>query len=249
MNEFRTAATQRNLSPEDTDLIEVTLMTLLALDKLLHLLRDRSEQLELLGLRLTWEEQRIIAWKERRQVLEDIKSFLTTRARWSVDVYATLTDQGSSPYMGSRFMSPPPGPARPSSALSLRRDSVASISSESSTAGLSLPSRSARYRLAETLSHDAAILSGRLTTLNHAKVVAAGKTLDKFIDMSRKPVPDEILDEQDALEDKAVKELESVGKFMMAVVMQWKRCLNINLSFLLSIHPKPSLEPMSIIAI
>lgn len=190
------------------------------------MLRDRSEQLELLGLRLTWEEQRVIAWKERRQILEDIKTFLTTRARWSVDVYDNLNDQTQqSPYMGNRFMSPPPGPTRPTSALSLRRDSVASISSEPSIAGISFPSRSARYKLAETLSHDAAVLSGRLTTLNHAKVVAAGKTLDKFIDTSRKPVPDEILDEQDVLEDKAVKELESVGKFVMAVVMQWKRYL------------------------
>ncbi|GJJ07450.1 hypothetical protein Clacol_001652 [Clathrus columnatus] len=217
------AATRRNLSPEDTDLIELTLTTLLALDRLLHLLRNRSEQLELLGLRITWEDQRVIAWKERRQILEDIKSFLCTRARWSIDVYETLNDQAPSPYLGSRFMSPPPGPGRPSSALSLRRDSVASVSSESSIAGLSLLSRSARFKLAETLSHDAAILSGRLTTLNHAKVMAAGKTLDKLIDTSRKPVPDEILDEQDTLEDKAVKELESVGKFVMAIVMQWKR--------------------------
>ena len=53
--------------------------------------------------------------------------------------------------------------------------------------------------------------------------MAAGKTLDKLIDASRKPVPDEILDEQDRLEDKAIKELDSLGKFAMAVVMQWKR--------------------------
>ena len=57
---FVLAATQRNLSPEDTDLIEITLTTLFALDKLLHLLRDHSELLNLLGICLTWEEQRFL---------------------------------------------------------------------------------------------------------------------------------------------------------------------------------------------
>ncbi|KAG9088096.1 hypothetical protein FS749_002417, partial [Ceratobasidium sp. UAMH 11750] len=51
------AATQRNLSREDTDLIEVTLTTLRALDQLLHLLRSRSDNLDLMAMRLTWEEQ------------------------------------------------------------------------------------------------------------------------------------------------------------------------------------------------
>lgn len=209
------AATQRNLSPEDTDLIEVTLTTLLALDKLLHLLRDRSESLELLSLRLTWEEQRNIAWRERRLLLDEINKFLTTRTRWSIDTYEPILASSSSE---ARFSSP-----RPSSALSMRRDSTASTSSETSVMTYGLLSRTARFKLAEQLSHDAAVFASRLTALNHTKVSAAGKTLDKLIDNSRKPVPDEVLDEQDHLEDKAVKELETFGKFIMAVVMQWKR--------------------------
>ena len=44
-NIFPAAAAQRNLSPADTDLIELTLTTIYALDKLFHLLRDRSENL------------------------------------------------------------------------------------------------------------------------------------------------------------------------------------------------------------
>src|ERR1700730_6066012 len=63
------AATQRNLSPEDTDLIELTLTTICALDKLLHLLRDRSDNLDLLGIRLIWEELRAAAWTERRNII------------------------------------------------------------------------------------------------------------------------------------------------------------------------------------
>lgn len=221
------AATQRNLSPDDTDLIELTLTTLLALDKLLHLLRDRSELLDLLSLRLTWDEQRVASWKERRSLLSDLQVFLRTRARWSLDTYEQ-SPFTPSPSPALRFTSPSPSPSpRPSSSLARRRDSaasLASISSDTSSGPSAVFSRSTRYKLAELLSHDAALFSGRLTSLNHSKVMAAGKTLDKLIDASRKPVPDEILDEQDRLEDKAIKEIETIGKFAMAVVMQWKRC-------------------------
>lgn len=78
------ATSGKRLSAEDTDLIEVTLNTLIALDKLLHLLRSRSETLDLMGLRLTWEEKRIAAWQERRKILSDLNTFLDERARWSV---------------------------------------------------------------------------------------------------------------------------------------------------------------------
>ncbi|KIJ56659.1 hypothetical protein M422DRAFT_238274 [Sphaerobolus stellatus SS14] len=220
LKKFTKAATQKNLSPEDTDLIELTLTTLLALDKLLHLLRDRSETLDLLGLRITWEEQRIIAWKEYHQLLDDLNTFFDTRARWSLDTYDVIT---TTPPPGTRFTSPPlVSPGNASSVFTPRRNSAASISSDSS-ATPGLLSRVARYKLAEQLSHDAAIFASRLTSLHHTKVAAAGKTIDKLIDISRKPVPDEMLDEQDRLEDKAIKDLESVGKFTMAVVMQWRR--------------------------
>lgn len=40
------------LSPRDTDLIEITLTTLFAVDRLLHLLRQRRKALTLLSYRL-----------------------------------------------------------------------------------------------------------------------------------------------------------------------------------------------------
>src|SRR5271170_7814872 len=91
------AATQRNLSPEDTDLIELTLTTIYQLDKLLHLLRDRSENLDLLGVRLTWEEQRIAAWVDRRKIISDVESFLTDRARWSTSAYESVNPPEEAP--------------------------------------------------------------------------------------------------------------------------------------------------------
>ncbi|KAH7105684.1 hypothetical protein BKA62DRAFT_826937 [Auriculariales sp. MPI-PUGE-AT-0066] len=87
LKKFAKAATNKHLSPADTDLIEVTLNTLLGLDKLLHLLRARGDTLELLGLRLTWEEQRTTSWVERQNLLDQLRDFLVSRARWSPATY------------------------------------------------------------------------------------------------------------------------------------------------------------------
>ncbi|KAJ7667745.1 hypothetical protein DFH06DRAFT_1183443 [Mycena polygramma] len=209
IKKFTKAATQRNLSPADTDLIELTLTTIYELDKLLHLLRDRSENLELLGIRLSWEEFRTAAWIDRRTIIADLKTFLDTRARWTPAVYDEVHEEV-----------PPP-----SSSVSKRRASLASLASAASDTLLASPgfSRSARFKLAEILSRDAAQFSARVTSLRHSKISAAGKKLDKLIDTSRKAVPEDLLDEQDRLEERGISELEHVGKFVMNAVMQWRK--------------------------
>ncbi|KAH9973031.1 hypothetical protein BGW80DRAFT_1459355 [Lactifluus volemus] len=128
--EFTKAASKRNLSSQDTDIIELTLTTIYEFDKLLHLLRGRSENLDLLGR-------------------------------------ALQTSRGSS--------------------------------------------------------REAAQFAGRISSLRHGKITAAGKALDKLIDNSRTPVPDELLDEQDKLEEQGINEMENVGRFIMSVVTQWRR--------------------------
>lgn len=198
-----TAATQRHLSPEDTDLIELTLTTIYELDKLLHLLRDRSENFDLLGIRLAWEEQRRTAWIDRRRILAEIETFLTTRARWSPSIY--------------EFM------AKPEEKSLIRRGSIASMASDTSITSNAGFSRSSRFNLAELLSRDAAQFAGRVSSLRHGKIAAAGKALDKLIDNSRGPVPEELLDEQDKLEEKGINEMENLGKFVMNVVTQWRK--------------------------
>ncbi|OBZ71789.1 hypothetical protein A0H81_08273 [Grifola frondosa] len=207
LKKFTKAATQRNLSPADTDLIEMTLTTIYTLDKLLHLLRDRSDNLELLGIRLTWEERRIASWTELRQFTSDLETFLSTRARWSPSVYETvIADEEPLPRTG-----------RP------RRGSVASVASESSFYSIPSLSRGIRFKLAESLSRDAALFVGRASMLRHTRIGGAGKALDKLIDRSRRPVPDELLDEQDRLENKGIMEMEDIGKFVMNMVTQWKK--------------------------
>lgn len=192
------AATQRNLSPEDTDLIEITLHTLFALDRLLHLLRDRSEQLDLFSLRITWEEQRASAYSTRDGIFSDVKTFLERRLRWSPDIY---NDEGMS---------------ASNSSLNLSSDSQSLESRDPF-------SRSARFNLSEQLSRDVVQLSSRILSLRNGSVASSGKALDKLIDDSRKPVPDPMLDEQDRVEEKCDKELASVSKFLMSAVMQWKK--------------------------
>lgn len=207
------AATQRNLSSQDTDLIELTLTTIYALDKLIHLLRNRSESLDLLGIRLTWEEHRSASWKERRQIIEDLASFLDTRARWSASVYDSMqAAEATSP-------SPTNSPHPP------RRNSITSIASStlSDSRTISKLSRVTRFKQVELLSRDAAQFASRITALRHGRITAAGKVLDKLIDSSRKPVPEELLDEQDRLEERGIAEMEDVGRFAMDVVMQWRK--------------------------
>ncbi|KAF9076460.1 hypothetical protein BDP27DRAFT_1379987 [Rhodocollybia butyracea] len=205
LRNFTRAATQRNLSPEDTDLIELTLTTIYALDKLLHLLRDRSETLDLLGVRIAWEEQRISSWVDRRKIIADVQTFLESRAQWSSTVYDN--------------------PNVESATEDHRRGSVGSLASVSSDISISSPgfSRSTRFKLAEILSRDAAAFSARVSSLRHGSVAASGKILDKLIDHSRKPVPEVLLDEQDKLDELCVSGLENIGKFVLNVVMQWRK--------------------------
>lgn len=191
-------------------MIELTLTTIYALDKLLHLLRDRSENLDLLGTRLTWEEHRTATWVDRRQLIMDLRNFLQTRARWSPSAYESN--------------SPLPVPEELPSLK--RRGSMVSIASSigsDASINSAVFSRTVRFKMAESLSRDAAQFNGRVTSLKLGRVSAAAKILDKLIDQARKPVPDEILDEQDRLEEKGIAELETIGKFVMSVIMQWRK--------------------------
>ncbi|KAG5729725.1 hypothetical protein E4T56_gene1064 [Termitomyces sp. T112] len=207
LRQLTKAAAQRNLSPADTDLIELALTTIYELDKLLHLLRDRSENLDLLATRISWEESRIAAWVDRRTILEDLQTFLDNRVRWTPSTYESVSLKGDET----------PDLKRRSSIASL-----ASASSDTSSSSLGL-SRGARFKLAESLSHDAAQFAGRVTSLRHGKISAAGRILDRLIDQSRKPVPDELLDEQDKLEEQGITEMENLGKFILSMVVQWRK--------------------------
>jgi len=102
-----------------------------------------------------------------------------------------------------------------------RRGSATSLASENSGSFPSGFSRGARFKHAEVLSREAAQFAGRISSLRHGKITAAGKALDTLIE--RKRVPDELLDEQDKLEAQGISEMENVGRFIMGVVTQWRK--------------------------
>ena len=136
--------------------------------------------------------------------MKDLNAFLKNRTQWSPSNYENVVREAANSSFGEN------APAT----------SVASASSDTAVANMS---RAARSRLAEVLSKDAAILSTRISSLRHGNISVAGKTLDRLIDESRKPVPDIILDEHDRLENKGITEMENLGQFIMNVVMQWKK--------------------------
>lgn len=74
----------KDLSPADTTTIEITFTTLMVLDKLFHLVRQRSYNLQMLNLRSIWEQEHKISadWVEdaERQV-----SDILERAQWKKD--------------------------------------------------------------------------------------------------------------------------------------------------------------------
>lgn len=139
-------------------------------------------------------------------IIADLTHFISSRARWSTSIYDN--------------------PVKDDLSLA-RRGSVNSFASAGSDSSVNLNSttfsRSVRFKLAEMLSRDAAYFGSRVTTLRHGRIASAGKALDKLIDLSRVPVPEELLDEQDRLEEKGITELEQIGKFAMNLVMQWRK--------------------------
>ncbi|KAH8925295.1 hypothetical protein BT69DRAFT_1141173 [Atractiella rhizophila] len=239
------AASKRNLSPKDTDLIDITLTTVFALDKLLHLLKDRRVRLDSLKLRLKWESE-IVAYRNELAALfkVDIPKYLS-KARWVKPVESDVgrgradslslsksvsgkrrTSQGSSRL--SMFMNPNNsseenlanalaiGNGRPSS-----QNSTWIPSRSVSTNAPSRPTSMSRQLIADSISLSLSPLTSRLTSINNTLVPATGKTLDAMIAKSR--LPDQFFDVQDEIEDVAPKEVAGVGSFLNEVVHQWRK--------------------------
>lgn len=198
-------------------MIEVTLTTLLGLDKLIHLLRGRSDFLELTGLRLTWEEKRLEAWHEREAIQKEIDQFIKSTARWKPEAYQQMIEASVHSSHSSLNMSQTESPSSFISPLPSMSPTTARRNSAFST------SRNPRYRVAEDLTREAGRFATRIAAWKRNLIGPAGKALDRMIE--KKPVPDPILDEQDRLENNA-KPVEGLGRFTMELVAQWKRCVS-----------------------
>ncbi|KZP00049.1 hypothetical protein CALVIDRAFT_320433 [Calocera viscosa TUFC12733] len=208
------AAANRHLTPEDTDLVDLTLSTLLALDHLLEAIQARSEQLDLFGHRVRWEDQRTECEQERLTLLSDLNTFISGPARWSPTAYEEASASGT-------FVLPDQVASMPAAVQARAGTPAFSQSSSSrSTPTMAFPtSRSQRFHLGQSLAADASRLYMRATNLREGRVEVAGKLLDRVI--SLKKVPDQFLDEQDRLENDTEYLRRSLGEFSLALAEQW----------------------------
>ncbi|KAI9319148.1 hypothetical protein BX666DRAFT_2025476 [Dichotomocladium elegans] len=91
-----TSGREKELSPADTSIIEITLTTINMLDQLMRLLENRSNFLKLLYLRSTWENHFASAVKWIAATDDSMSQFLRKAARWKdsseniEDVVSTL---------------------------------------------------------------------------------------------------------------------------------------------------------------
>ncbi|GAA5852857.1 hypothetical protein JCM8547_004711 [Rhodosporidiobolus lusitaniae] len=220
MRRFARDKSKQALSPRDMDLIEITLTTLFAVDKLLHLLRNRRKSLVLLGYRLQWEDVCAAAWTSRQQLVDDLLPSFLSKTRW------TIPHAVSSP---SRHPSDEPTPslslsastASLSSSTSSRRLS-ALASSTSSGAASSSSSAISRNMRSQMLRLSLSQLTSHLRTLTTSLTPATGTLLDKLIDSSPSPLPDSFLDEQDRLELDVGRATKGTREFAEEMGRQWK---------------------------
>ncbi|GAA5927654.1 hypothetical protein JCM1841_006073 [Sporobolomyces salmonicolor] len=234
LSKMRTVAknkSKQELSPKDTDLIEVCLTTLFAVDKLLHLLRQRRKALILLGYRLQWEDSVAAAWASHHQLLAGLPTFLT-KSRWSIPLAI------SSP---SRLPSdePPAGlPTSPSQTSLLRASTslsastssrrlsfIASSTAASSASPVLVPasaSQMSRTMRSQMLALSLSSLHSSLRLLTSSLLPTSSIHLDKLIDTSPSPLPDSFLDAQDALEDSIRRATAGLGSFAEDMVRLWK---------------------------
>ncbi|GAA5890406.1 hypothetical protein JCM8208_004858 [Rhodotorula glutinis] len=210
MRQFARDKSKQALSPRDTDLIEITLTTLFAVDRLLHLLRQRRKALTLLGYRLQWEEAVSAAWTAQRQILTDLPTFLVNSA-WSPASSAGPRSRQSAADAASLSISPSLPSLSSSRSLSLL---VTPATSSSATPSL----RSSTRTHLVTLQHSA------LSTLAHQLlaflVPASATALDKLIDASPQPLPEPFLDEQDRLEADCGNAARGLREFLDGVSAQ-----------------------------
>ncbi|KAM3581992.1 hypothetical protein VKS41_005433 [Umbelopsis sp. WA50703] len=76
----------KDLSPADTTTIEITLTTLMTLDRLMYLLRQKTHTLQILTIRVLWEAEFNTATKWVEEGHAETTSFLIEEARWRVNI-------------------------------------------------------------------------------------------------------------------------------------------------------------------
>ncbi|KAE8205383.1 hypothetical protein A4X06_0g3776 [Tilletia controversa] len=221
MNKLRTlakAAVGRHMSPQDTDIIELTVETLVVLDRLLALLNERRRQLDLLAARMDWEERRAACWKAFHPLMNDIDLFVEVRARWTAAAYSRSAEAlGNDPAAPSLIS---PGP---STEDSLNEHQSAAVSDPT----LPGPSEGEQVRFLEALNAELNALSSRVRKIVTRLVPAAAEALDGLIDQCQ--VPEPYLVEQEKLENMAL-DITARAVFVTSLAAQWRKANELYLA-------------------
>ncbi|TKY90486.1 hypothetical protein EX895_000484 [Sporisorium graminicola] len=179
------AVSKRHLSGTDTDLLELALETVFALDKLLRLLRDRRREHDLTELRLQWENLIRSSWLDVVDLRHDIEAF-ERKCKALAAPRASATD---SPATGGDSL-----------LFSSKNGEHTSSDTPYDTKQRMPRSASSSSRLAsESLKLETSRLVLRIRSFDTEKVRPAGRLLDLLID--QRQVPERLIDEQEKLED------------------------------------------------
>jgi hypothetical protein len=195
------------MSPQDTDLIEITIQTLVAFDTLLRLLKARQEALDVYQGRLRWEERRKDCWTTYISLSNDLDDFIK-QARWSPKIYQrsiaaneSTTEADESTFAGTSTSAADWSPLTTRSANGLTSTSHAKMQS------LKVKTQSIA-------------LQSRCRSFVDQVVPLASKQLDDLIE--QRQIPEAFLDEQDQLEDLA-EGIKEVEVFMIQLSVQWRK--------------------------
>ena len=209
--ECKDAASSKTMTQRDTDIVELALSALTVLDKGRHLIRQRSKMLDLVALRMKWEEQKATVTKELAALSLDVNKFVS-KARWMLPEDATARRRRIS--MQAKTVK---SPLR----NMITNGRLGAPAEASPLGGGSTSSTMARRMRLDILNLDLARNTQRIHSLSQASIVYLGRTLDKFIDTSTVRLPDAFLDQQEELENRISALTVNLTAFLLAMVKQW----------------------------
>ncbi|CAO1632057.1 unnamed protein product [Parajaminaea phylloscopi] len=197
------ASSERNMSPEDTDIIEVALETLVAIERLRVALSSREYSLRLLRAELSWEQTRRSCCEAFVPLILTSNELVRKQLRWSPQLYEHSSLPTSSSLDEQLNVEANVDVAKTSTSSRPEACSIGSVDTE--TMHRQLASE------AEQIFAQASVFASML-------VPASSEALDAVIEIHK--APEILLDEQDHIEDLATM-IDTRTRFARELLTQW----------------------------
>ncbi|GAK62417.1 uncharacterized protein PAN0_001d0617 [Moesziomyces antarcticus] len=234
------ATSKRHLSGPDTDLLELALSTIYALDKLLRLLRDQRAEHELTELRLRWERALLASWQDVAAIRNDIQAF----ERKCRALKEALLESQDGHAMDAALLQSNGALNVNETPTQFKQDAAESAAHHPSGSGKRTEVPTPALRLAvESVKLESSRLVLRVRSFDAEKVRLAGRLLDLLID--HRQVPEKLLDEQEKLEDALMRPAAIEAEAATIATLLEEKTISRHLSGSssttdLSIHPHRS---------